>query len=70
MDIYIYNIYIYIYISFTMRIHITTNKYTVNKTWKMKNNQKYTNIYKTKSIQKHYLNNFIGKLRLGERRQI
>ena len=36
----------------------------------MKNNKKYTNIYKAKSIQKHYLNNFIGKLRLGERRQI
>ena len=36
----------------------------------MKNNQKYTNIYKTKLMQKHYLNNFIAKLRLGERRQI
>ena len=51
-----------------MRIHITTNKYTVNKIWKMKNNQKYTNIYKTKSIQKRYLNYFIRKLSLGERK--
>ena len=51
-----------------MRIHITANKYTVNKKLKTKNDQKYTNIYKTKSIQKHYLNYFIRILRIGERK--
>ena len=51
-----------------MRIHITSNKYTVNKILKMKNNPKYTNIHKTKSIQKNYLDYFIRKLRLGERK--
>ena len=34
----------------------------------MKNKQKRTNIYKTELIQKHYLNYFIRKLRLGERK--
>ena len=53
-----------------MRIHITANKYIVNKIRKTKNDQKYTNIYKTKSIQKHYLNYFIRRLRIGERKQI
>ena len=32
----------------------------------MKNKQKYTNIYKTESIQKHYLNYYIRKLMLGK----
>ena len=51
-----------------MRIHITANKHTVNKIRKTKNDQKYTNIYKTKSIQKQYLNYFIRILRIGERK--
>ena len=34
----------------------------------MKNKQKYTNIYKTESMQKHYLNYFNRKLKLGERK--
>ena len=38
-----------------MRIHITTKKCTVNKKKKTKNKQKYTNIYETKSVKKHYL---------------
>ena len=50
-----------------MRIHITTIKYTVNKIWKMKNEEKYADIYKTESIQKHYLNYYVRKLRLGKR---
>ena len=49
-----------------MRVHIATNKCTVNKKTKIKNKQKYTNIDKTKSIKKHYLNYYIGKWRLGE----
>ena len=36
-----------------MRMHITSNKYKVNKIWKMKNKGKYTNISKTESIEKH-----------------
>ena len=56
------------FFSIIMRIHITSNKYTVNKILKMKNNPKYTNIHKTKSIQKNYLDYFIRKLRLGERK--
>ena len=48
----------------------TTNKYTINIIWKMKNEQNYTNIYETESMQKHYLNYYIRKLRLGERRSI
>ena len=53
-----------------IRIHIAANKYTVNKTWRMTNEQRYGNIYKIESIQKHYLNYYIRKLRLGERRSI
>ena len=30
------------FFSIIMRIHITGNKYTVNKIWKIKNEQKYT----------------------------
>ena len=59
---------IYIFFSIIMRIHITTNKYRVNKIWKMKNKQKYANLYETESVQKHYLNYFIRTLRLGERK--
>ena len=51
-----------------IRIHIAADKYTVNKTWRMTNEQRYGNIYKIESIQKHYLNYYIRKLRLGERR--
>ena len=50
-----------------MRIDITTNKYTANKICKMKNEPKYTNIYKTELIQNH-LNYYIRKLKLEERR--
>ena len=45
-----------------------TNKYAVNKMRTMKNKQKYNNIYKPESVQKHYLNYNIKKLRLGERK--
>ena len=44
-----------------MRVHIATNKCTVNKKTKIKNKQKYTNIDKIKSIKKHYLKYYIGK---------
>ena len=49
-----------------MRVHIATNKCTVNKKTKIKNKQKYTNIDKIKPIKKHYLKYYIGKWRLGE----
>ena len=55
------------FFSIIMKIHITTKKCTVNKK-KTKNKQKYTNIYETKSVKKHYLNYYIGKGRLGERK--
>ena len=40
-----------IFFAILMRIHIATNKCTVNKKTKIKNKQKYTNIDKTKSIK-------------------
>ena len=35
----------------------------------MKNKRKYTNISKTESIQKHYLNYYISTLRRGKRKK-
>ena len=44
-------------------LQIYSKKIRINK-----NKQKYANIYKAESIQKHYLSYFIRKLRLGERK--
>ena len=64
----VYYCFVCIFFSIIMGIHITANKYIVNTIWKQKNCQKFTNIYKTESIQKHYLNYFIRKLKLGKRK--
>ena len=57
------------FFSIIMKIHITANKYTVNKIWKMKNKKIYVLTYIKQSQYKNIiLMTLLEILRLGERK--